>query len=399
MFVCKKEGEPQANDNSNLAGISQQQNDDAVERIVNFKKQLAYYKANPNIKDGEKMSLEDAVWNIENTFDATYAFPEDAYAETRTQEFTLHLDVDADGNVLLTDHLGNVRAEFCAHDSGVPELVQQTDYYPFGLALRSDDYGCIRPNRKLYGGKELQDETLAGYTLNWYDFEARMYNPAIGRFLQTDRMQEKYYGTSPYAYCLNNPLKLVDLDGNDVQVFEQKDKKTGMVTVTFFVTMRVENHSQASLEDINDRAVGIKQQIEDSFKGYDKKTNTQYETIVQFVGNSDEQFVLDFVNDVRGGSVFTAGKTDEIGNTIVNTLQVEIDGIPGKYNQTESETSRTGAHEFGHALGLRHGQDPQNELNFDADNLMNQSNKSSCTDITIEQMEAARKNVIKNMER
>ena len=29
--------------------------------------------------------------------------PEDAYAETRTQEFTLHLDVDADGNVLLTD--------------------------------------------------------------------------------------------------------------------------------------------------------------------------------------------------------------------------------------------------------------------------------------------------------
>lgn len=30
---------------------------------------------------------------------------------------------------------------------------------------------------------------------------------------------------------------------------------------------------------------------------------------------------------------------------------------------------------------------------------MNQSNKSSCTDITIEQMEAARKNVIKNMER
>lgn len=103
LVGCKKENEPQNNNNGNPTEVAQQQNGDAVERIVNFKKQLAYYKANPGIKDGEKVSLEDAVWNIENTFDATYAFPEDAYAETRTQEFTLHLDVDADGNVLLTD--------------------------------------------------------------------------------------------------------------------------------------------------------------------------------------------------------------------------------------------------------------------------------------------------------
>lgn len=103
MLACKKDSEPQTNNNGNPAAISQQQNGDAVERIVNFKKQLAYYKANPGIKDGEKVSLEDAVWNIENTFDATYAFPEDTYGETRTQDFTLHLDVDADGNVLLTD--------------------------------------------------------------------------------------------------------------------------------------------------------------------------------------------------------------------------------------------------------------------------------------------------------
>ena len=73
-----------------------------------------------------------------------------------------------------------------------------------------------------------------------------------------------------------------------------------------------------------------------------------------------------------------------------------------RYRHQDNQTNGLGMafmHEFGHALGLRHGQDPQNELDFDADNLMNQSNKSSCTDITIEQMEAARKNVIKNMER
>lgn len=120
----------------------------------------------------------------------------------------------------LTDHLGNVRAEFVAHDSGQPELVQQADYYPFGYTLRREDYGSQLPNRRLFGGKELQDETLAGNTLDWYDFEARMYDPLIGRFLTTDFKEEDYFDISPYAYCLNNPINAFDPDGkNPVLVF------------------------------------------------------------------------------------------------------------------------------------------------------------------------------------
>lgn len=120
----------------------------------------------------------------------------------------------------LTDHLGNVRAEFAAHDSGQPELVQQADYYPFGYTLRREDYGSQLPNRRLFGGKELQDETLAGNTLDWYDFEARMYDPLIGRFLTTDFKEEDYFDISPYAYCLNNPINAFDPDGkNPVLVF------------------------------------------------------------------------------------------------------------------------------------------------------------------------------------
>ena len=118
----------------------------------------------------------------------------------------------------LTDHLGNVRAEFAAHDSGQPELVQQADYYPFGFTLRRDDYGSQLPNRRLYGGKELQDETLAGNALDWYDFEARMYDPLIGRFHTTDPMTEKYFSLTPYGYCGNNPINAYDLHGDSISI-------------------------------------------------------------------------------------------------------------------------------------------------------------------------------------
>ena len=64
-----------------------------------------------------------------------------------------------------------------------------------------------------YYGKELQDETLAGNTLDWYDFEARMYDPLIGRFHTTDPMAEKYFSLTPYGYCGNNPIKYIDYDG------------------------------------------------------------------------------------------------------------------------------------------------------------------------------------------
>lgn len=118
----------------------------------------------------------------------------------------------------LTDHLGNVRAEFAAHDSGQPELVQQADYYPFGYTLRREDYGSQLPNRRLFGGKELQDETLAGNALDWYDFEARMYDPLIGRFMTTDPLAEKYYSLTPYGYCGNNPMNAYDLHGDSISI-------------------------------------------------------------------------------------------------------------------------------------------------------------------------------------
>ncbi|WP_296946527.1 RHS repeat-associated core domain-containing protein [uncultured Dysgonomonas sp.] len=48
-----------------------------------------------------------------------------------------------------------------------------------------------------------------------YDYSARYYESAVGRFTSIDPHAEKYYSISPYAYCYNNPLKYIDPNGND----------------------------------------------------------------------------------------------------------------------------------------------------------------------------------------
>ena len=70
-----------------------------------------------------------------------------------------------------------------------------------------------------FNGKELD----RAFGWDAYDYGARTYNPAIGRFLTPDPMCEKYYSISPYAYCGNNPVRFIDPDGRDIEVYYQDE--------------------------------------------------------------------------------------------------------------------------------------------------------------------------------
>ena len=48
-----------------------------------------------------------------------------------------------------------------------------------------------------------------------YDYGARGYYPAMGRFTSVDPLAEKYYSISPYAYCAGNPVKFIDPNGKE----------------------------------------------------------------------------------------------------------------------------------------------------------------------------------------
>jgi RHS repeat-associated protein len=83
-------------------------------------------------------------------------------------------------------------------------------YYPYGMPSTNESANLDKQPYK-FGGKEY--ETMHG--LNLYDFEARPYDPILGRFLTPDPLAEKYPWINPYAYCGNNPINRVDPTGMD----------------------------------------------------------------------------------------------------------------------------------------------------------------------------------------
>jgi RHS repeat-associated protein len=62
-----------------------------------------------------------------------------------------------------------------------------------------------------FSGKEKDVETGYGY------FGARYYDSGLSIWLSVDPMSDKYPSMSPYNYCANNPVILVDPDGRDVE--------------------------------------------------------------------------------------------------------------------------------------------------------------------------------------
>ena len=116
----------------------------------------------------------------------------------------------------LKDHQGNNRV--VTYWNGSKWFVEQVNhYYPFGGVFAEGT--AVSNQAYKYNGKEL--DRMHG--LDWYDYSARMYDAALGRFTTMDPMAEKYYSTSPYAYVENNPIRHIDINGDSITVLNKND--------------------------------------------------------------------------------------------------------------------------------------------------------------------------------
>ncbi|WP_321436024.1 DUF6443 domain-containing protein [uncultured Bacteroides sp.] len=105
----------------------------------------------------------------------------------------------------IQDHQGNNRVVF--NQSGTVE--QTNHYYPFGMTFGEGIDNS--DNRYKYNDKELDGM----HGLDLYDYGARHYDAAIGRWGVMDPLTEKHYNISSYVYCLNNPITYIDPLGLD----------------------------------------------------------------------------------------------------------------------------------------------------------------------------------------
>ena len=111
----------------------------------------------------------------------------------------------------VNDYQGNVR--FVVDGNGTIE--QRNDYYAYGGPWGDNAINQgFQPFK--YNGKEL--DRMHG--LDWYDYGARMYDPAMGLFTQIDPLAEQYPHLNPYQYCAGNPVKYVDPDGKKPKPYE-----------------------------------------------------------------------------------------------------------------------------------------------------------------------------------
>ena len=100
------------------------------------------------------------------------------------------------------DYLGSVRLS----TNGSGTVVFSSGYMPYGTGTNSTGSPM---NDYRFSGKEEQSDC------GLLDFGARFYDSRTATWLSLDPLAENDYSVSPYAYCADDPVNLVDPEGNN----------------------------------------------------------------------------------------------------------------------------------------------------------------------------------------
>ena len=196
------------------------------------------------------------------------------------------------------DHLGS--SSWITDTGG--HAIQHLHYLPWGedfVDQRSTTWNAMYT----FSAKEKDAET--GYSY----FGSRYYNSDLSIWLSVDPMASKYPSLSPYAYCANNPVKLVDPNGEEVYIIGDNDNKNTIINSL--------NGHFANITVDYDKTTGKLNIVEGSARTEDEIA------FAEAIANTKIEVNLKLVNDKKTGYKTPTGDDLEIegagaflGNTI-----------------------------------------------------------------------------------
>ncbi len=103
-----------------------------------------------------------------------------------------------------SDHLGST--SYITDDNA--NITQYDAYLPYGELL-IDEHNSSEEMPYKFNGKEMDEET------GLYYYGARYMNPVASIWYGVDPLAEKYPNIGGYVYCIGNPIRFIDPNGED----------------------------------------------------------------------------------------------------------------------------------------------------------------------------------------
>lgn len=220
-------------------------------------------------------------------------------------------------------------------------------------------------------------EKITALDLNWIHFKWRNHDPTIGRFFNLDPLAENYFYNAPYVFSENRVLDGIELEGLEWKSIKDEKNNTQVNTIQ----VKVVNNSSMSNSQGMGLVMDIMTEAGKTFSGIDAD-GTQTITIASAdfeLSVNEGDFYMELKDDIelKDGSISTVakGRTEEIGNTTSNHIQINAENAmdPRDYQ----DVVRSGVHELGHTADLTHsnpsssspGKD-DNGIYLDKNNLM-----------------------------
>ncbi len=241
------------------------------------------------------------------------------------------------------DYLGNVRLSYQDADNDgsidpANEIIEENNYYPFGLEHKgyNNIVNGTENNYQTFMGKEHQQEL----GLETYDFGARNYDPALGRWMNLDPLAEQMRRHSPYNFAFDNPIRFIDPDGMapfDVVI-------TGNQADEAFNQLQSSVQNELTLsKDANGKVTYTKNGEGDLSSDAQQLANAiDDSSVVVNVNATDSQTTSEgdlFIGGAFGGNEITnEGELAETGNTLVianQEVNPAVLGAADEYNGTE----------------------------------------------------------------